>query len=111
GISFSLSSYDTDRYSVNADQDWVRVDPASNPALGIDQAGAPVWFMESTHFEHDTRKTTTTSLSGSIDYRFDNGNSIYFRPMFSKYEQGGVKYETDIDIDTRFQNAADGRKT
>jgi TonB-dependent receptor len=111
GVSFSFSDYDTDRYSINADQDWVKVDPDTNPELNLDQWGEPVWFMEATHFEHDTRTTTTRSLSGSIDYRFDDGSTIYFRPMISNFEQGGVKYETDMDIDTQFQNAAGGRKT
>jgi TonB-dependent receptor len=111
GVSFSFSDYDTDRYSINADQDWVRVDPETNPELNIGRFAQPVWFMEATHFEHDTRTTTTRSLSGSIDYRFDDGSTIYFRPMISNFEQGGVKYETDMDIDTRFQNQAGGRKT
>jgi len=111
GASFSLSNYDTDRYSTNADQDWVKVDPATNPGLDIGGYNEPVWFMESTHFEHDTRKTNTTTLSGSFDFLVGENTSFYVRPMLSFFERNGVKYETDIDIDTRFQNAAGGRKT
>lgn len=111
GISFNLSTYDTDRYSRNADQDWVQVTPANNPQLNLGGYNAPVWFMESTHFEHDTRTTLTNTISGSIDFRVGDTNSFYFRPMISMHEREGVKYETDIDIDTRFQNAVDGRKT
>ena len=111
GISFTLSSYDTDRYSRNADQDWVQVDPETNPELNLGGYGQPVWFLESTHFEHDTRETQTRTLSGSIDFRTGENHSFYVRPMISFYEREGVKYETDIDIDTRFQNAVDGRKT
>ncbi|MDQ8180847.1 TonB-dependent receptor [Pelagicoccus sp. SDUM812005] len=111
GIAFTLSSYETDRYSRNADQDWVQVDPETNPELGLDAYSEPVWFMESTHFEHDTRQTNTETLSGSIDFRTDERNSFYVRPMISQYSLGGVKYETDIDIDTEFDNDADGNKT
>jgi TonB-dependent receptor len=111
GISFSLSSYDTDRYSINADQDWVQVDPATNPELNLDGYARPVWFMESTHFEHDTRETNTTTLNGSIDFKVSEDDSFYLRPLVSFYERGGFKYETDIDIDTAFENEAGGDKT
>ncbi len=111
GVSFSLSHYDTDRFSINADQDWVQVDPETNPELDLDQYNEPVWFMESTHFEHDTRETKTSTLSGSIDYRASDSLELYVRPLISYYERGGNKYETDIDIDTAFGNDADGDKT
>ena len=110
-MSFSLSSYETDRYSINADQDWVQVDPETNPQLDFTGYDLPVWFMEATHWEHDTRTTNTSTLSGSIDFRTSEQDAFYFRPMFSHFDRNGVKYETDVDIDTRFQNAAGGRKT
>ena len=111
GISFTLSSYKTDRYSENSDMDWVQVDPATNPQLNLGQYNEPVWFMEANHWEYDTRVTRTQGLSGSIDFRTDEHNSFYIRPLFSHFDRKGVKFETDIDIDTRFQNAANGRKT
>ncbi len=114
GISFTLSHYKTDRYSLNADIDWVRVTPANNPQLNLDQyadLGRPVWFMEATHWEYDTRETTTYGLNGSIDFRTDESNSFYVRPLFSHFDRRGIKFETDIDIDTRFQDAVGGRKT
>lgn len=112
GLSLTVSSYDTDRYSRNADQDWVQVTPENNPALNLGAYGGdPVWFMESTHFEHDTRETKTNTISGSIDYRISEGNSFYLRPTVSTYSRQGTKYETDIDIDTEFENDADGNKT
>lgn len=111
GVSFTLSTYETDRYSRNADMDWIQVSPETNPELNLSANGRPVWFMESTHFEHDTRTTLTNTLSSSIDFRVGDNSSFYLRPMVSAYEQEGVKYETDIDIDTRFQNSAGGRKT
>jgi len=111
GVSLSLSSYETDRYSINADQDWIRVDPETNPELDLSGYPPPVWFMEATHWEHDTRTTNTTTLSSSIDFRTSENDSFYFRPMFSHFDRNGVKYETDVDIDTRFQNQAGGRKT
>ena len=111
GLSLSLSSYETDRYSINADQDWVRVDPETNPQLDLSGYRLPVWFMEATHWEHDTRTTNTSTVSGSIDFRTSESDSFYLRPLFSRYDRSGVKYETDVDIDTRFQNQAGGRKT
>ena len=111
GASFSLSHYRTDRYSENKDQDWVQVDPATNPQLSLGGSSGPVWFMESTHFEHDTRKTDTTTLAGSIDFKVGQNSTFFVRPLFTAYNVGGVKFETDIDIDTRFQNTAGGRKT
>jgi TonB-dependent receptor len=111
GASFSLSHYRTDRYSQNADQDWVQVDPATNPQLGLGGSSGPVWFMESTHFEHDTRKTDTTTVSGSTDFKIGESSTFFVRPLFSAYNVGGVKFETDIDIDTAFENSAGGDKT
>ena len=114
GISLTASSYKTDRYSLNADIDWVRVTPENNPQLNLgqyDDLGRPVWFMEATHWEYDTRVTKTYGLSGSIDFRTDENNSFYFRPLYSHFDRNGIKFETDIDIDTRFQDAVGGRKT
>lgn len=111
GTSVSLSHYRTDRYSQNADQDWVQVDPQTNPGLGLGGYNEPVWFMESTHFEHDTRDTDTTTVAGSIDFKIGENSTFFVRPLFSTYNVGGVKFETDIDIDTAFENEAGGDKT
>ena len=111
GISFTVSTYDTDRYSRNADQDWVRVTPETNPQLNLGGYNEPVWFMESTHFEHDTRTTETHTLSGSIDFRVGSNHEFYVRPMVSTFSRQGTKYETDIDIDTAFGNSPGGDKT
>lgn len=116
GISMTLSSYRTNRYSINADMDWVQVNPENNPQLpdlpALEQAyGRPIWFWESTHFEYDTRQTDTYGLSGSIDFRTDEQNSYYFRPLYSHFSRQGTTTETDMDIDTRFQDELGGRKT
>lgn len=110
GASFSVARYGTDRYSENADQDWVQVDAATNPQLDLSGYSQPVWFMEATHWEHDTRETDTTTVTGSIDFKVGNG-TYFVRPLFSSYNVAGVKFETDVDIDTRFQNNTGGRKT
>lgn len=107
GVSISLSRYDTDRYSRNADMDWIRVTPDLHPELNLGQYDEPVWFMESTHWEYDTRKTDNYSLSASIDFRVDESNSFYFRPSYSRFERNGVKFETDINIDTQFDDDGD----
>jgi TonB-dependent receptor len=111
GISFTVARYDTDRYSLNADMDWVQVDPGGDNAYLNLPTDKPVWFFESTHFEFDNRETDNYSISGSIDYRIDEQNSFYFRPSFSRFDRTGSSFETDIDLDTRFQNRDDGRKT
>lgn len=111
GISATVSNYQTNRYSLNRDMDWVMATPANNPALGLDQYDQPVWFMESSHWEYDTRVTKTTTANLAIDFRTDPSNSYYIRGFYSNANRRGVKYETDIDIDTRFQDRIGGRKT
>jgi TonB-dependent receptor len=112
GISATVSSYETNRYSRNADMDWVQVTKANNPQLNLDQYGDyPVWFFEATHFEYDTRVTSTYGISGSIDFRTDEHNSFYVRPLYSHFDRAGTTFETDMDIDTRFQDQVGGRKT
>lgn len=111
GISFSVARYDTDRYSLNADMDWVQVTPGGDNAYLNLPTDKPVWFWESTHFEYDNRETENYSISGSIDYRIDESNSFYFRPSYTYFERKGEVFETDQDLDTRFQNGDGGRKT
>lgn len=111
GISGTVSNYRTDRYSLNRDMDWVQVTPANNPALGLEQYSDPVWFMESSHWEYDTRVTRTTTANLNLDFRTDPFNSFYARFGYSNAGRRGEKFETDIDIDTRFQDAVGGRKT
>ncbi len=107
GVTFTLSSYDTDRFHRNADMDWIQVTPELHPELNLGQYDEPVWFMESSHWEHDTRETESYSISASIDFRTDEYNSFYFRPSFSRFDRQGVQYETDIDLDTAFDNDGD----
>jgi TonB-dependent receptor len=112
GISATLSSYRTNRYSINADMDWEHVSHELYPSLGLDKYGNyPVWFFESTHFEHDTRVTDTYGLSGSIDFKIDDHNTFYVRPVYSYYKRNGTTFETDMDIDTRYQSQPGGRRT
>ncbi|RYD68566.1 MAG: TonB-dependent receptor [Sphingomonadales bacterium] len=111
GVSGTLSSYKTNRYSLNRDMDWVQVTPEKNPQLNLGQYTDPVWFMEASHWEYDTRVTNTTTANLNLDFRTDPFNSFYARFFYSNADRRGVKYETDIDIDTRFQDAVGGRKT
>lgn len=111
GVSVSLGSYRTNRYSLNRDMDWVQVTPENNPTLGLDQYDQPVWFMEASHWEYSTRVTDTNTINANFDFRTDPFNSFYLRLLYSEAERSGISYETDIDIDTRFQDAVGGRKT
>jgi TonB-dependent receptor len=111
GVSGTISNFQTDRFSLNRDMDWVQVTPANNPQLNLGQYEDPVWFMESSHWEHDTRVTKTTTANLNLDFRTDPFNSFYARFFYSNADRNGTKYETDIDIDTAFEDAADGSKT
>ncbi len=112
GISATISSSKTNRYSVNSDNDWVQITPENNPELDLEQYGdLPVWFMEASHWDYDTRVTNTYGINGSIDFRTDENNSFYLRPTYSHYEREGTTFETDVNIDTRFQDSPTGRKT
>jgi TonB-dependent receptor len=108
GISFTATNYKTDRYSENADIDWVSVTPATNPTLNLTQ---PTKFLEASHIERSWRTTKSWGFNGSIDFRIDEHNSFSFRPYYSHYDQRSETFETDWDIDTRFQDQATGRKT
>jgi TonB-dependent receptor len=116
GVAFTLSHYKQNRYSINADIDWERIDAEGSPPqwnIGAQEAseGRPIWFMEATHWEWDMRVTKNYGVSASFDYRLDNYNTFYVRPTFGHYNRQGLTFETDIDIDTRYQFAPGGRKT
>jgi TonB-dependent receptor len=108
GVSVTFTKYTTDRYSENADIDWERVTPEYFPALRLP---APTKFLEASHSERSFRTTHTTGINGSFDYRTDEHNSFYFRPGWSHYDQNSRTYETDWDVDKRFQDTPTGRKT
>lgn len=103
GISGGISSYRTNRFSNNRDMDWIRVSPANNPALNLDQYGDPApRFMEASHWEYDTRVTDTLTGNLNLDFRTNPFNSFYAKFFYSKAKRHGIKYETDIDIDTAY---------
>ena len=108
GVSVTATRYTTDRYSENADIDWEYVTASRFPQLGLTN---DTKFLEASHSERSFRRTHTTGVNGSIDFRSDRFNTFYFRPYFSRYNQNSQTYETDWDIDTRFQDAVGGRKT
>ncbi|WP_073973533.1 TonB-dependent receptor plug domain-containing protein [Erythrobacter donghaensis] len=111
GISLSFGSYEIDRSSRNRDMDWVQVTPANNPQLNLPESDPPVWFMESSHWEVDEQRTRVNTGNLDIDYRIDESNSFYLRGLYSHTDRSNDVFETDIDIDTRFQDAVGGRKT
>src|SRR5690606_6819323 len=83
GVSLTVSSYRTNRYSQNRDMDWVQVTPENNPELDLAQWDKPVWFMESSHWEYDTRITDTNTANLALDFRTDEFNSFYLRSFYS----------------------------
>ena len=108
GISITATKYKTDRYSENVDMDWVFVTPANNPTLGLTNETK---FLEAAHSERSSRTTNTYGINASIDFRIDAQNSFYFRPYWSHYDASSETFETDYDVDTRFQDEVGGRKT
>jgi len=108
GISLTATRYKTDRYSENADIDWERVTPQFFPALNLP---APTKFLEASHIERSYRTTKSWGFNASVDFRLDTHNSFFVRPYVSHYDQHSETFETDWDIDTRFQDTATGRKT
>ncbi|MEE4152818.1 MAG: TonB-dependent receptor [Erythrobacter sp.] len=111
GISLSFGSYEIDRTSLNRDMDWVQVRPENNPELNLPTSGPPIWFMESSHWEIDEQVTQVNTGNIDIDYRIDESNSFYLRGFYSHSDRRNDVFETDIDIDTRFQDRIGGRKT
>jgi len=108
GLSFTVTKYTTDRYSENADIDWVYVTAADNPQLNLQH---DTKFLEASHSERSFRRTNTMGINGSLDFRLNAETSFYFRPLYNRYDQKSQTYETDWDIDTRFQDQVGGRKT
>jgi TonB-dependent receptor len=108
GLSLTVTKYTTDRYSENADVDWVSVTAANNPTLRL---ANDTKFLEASHSERSFRRTNTLGINAAVDFRLDAYNTFYFRPYFSRYDQSSQTYETDWDIDTRFQDEVGGRKT
>lgn len=108
GLSVTATKYRTDRYSENADIDWVQVTAANNPQLNLTN---DTKFLEASHSERSFRRTNTVGVNASVDYRLDDVSSFYFRPYWSHYDQTSETFETDWDVDTRFQDQVGGRKT
>jgi TonB-dependent receptor len=108
GITLTATQYKTDRYSENADIDWVPTSRANNPTLNLTQ---DTKFLEASHIERAWKDTKTWGFNASVDFRIDHHNSFFFRPYFSHYDQTSQTFETDWDIDTRFQDEVGGRKT
>ena len=102
-------NYKTDRYSENADIDWVVVTRGEQPDAEPDPGHeVPRGEPYRARVEGTTK---TWGFNASIDFRIDAHNSFFFRPYFSHYDQHSQTFETDWDIDTRFQDEVGGRKT
>jgi len=108
GVAVSVGSYSLDRTSLNRDMDWVQVTPEFHPELNLDPNGPPVWFMESSHWENDDQTTDINSINVDLDYRTDEFNSYYFRTFYSTTERTNDVFETDINVDTAFDNEPGG---
>jgi TonB-dependent receptor len=109
GISFTLSHYNTDRYYVNNDSDWTLMHPETNPTYNL--PGFPFYFNEDLTVQYNLRDTQSYAMNAAIDFRIDKHNTFYFRPLHSHQNIDSSRYLSHPYIETRFQDALNGRKT
>ena len=108
GISFTLSSYRTNRYYENTDMEWLYLTVANNPTLNLAQ---DVYYMYSTENDVSHNETTNHGITTSIDFRTDENNIFYVRPGYSR---GGRETSRHIFFevpDDRHEESRTGRKT
>lgn len=108
GISFTASTYETPRAYHNTDTDYRYLRPENNPGLALAE---PIYFTTNSTVQTNIRKTESTGFNAAIDFRTDERNTFYFRPLFSQARTIGEKVRDRSYIDTRHQDALNGRKT
>lgn len=109
GVSVTLSQYDSNRYYENNDTDWTLLNPATNPTYNL--PGFPFYFNPNMTVQYNLRESPSYAVNAAIDFRIDKHNTFYFRPLHSHQNIDASRYLSRPYIDTRFQDAAGGRKT
>jgi len=109
GVSFTVSHYTTNRYYENNDTDWNLINPATNPTYNL--PGFPFYYNPNLTVQYNLRDTTSYAVNGSIDFRLDKHHTFFFRPLHSHQDIVASRYLSRPYVDTRFQDAINGRKT
>jgi TonB-dependent receptor len=109
GVSVTVSHYNSNRYYQNNDTDWTLINPATNPTYNL--PGFPFYFNPNMTVQYNLRETQSYAINASIDFRLDKNNIFYFRPIHSHQNIDASRYLSRPYIDTRFQDAINGRKT
>ncbi|MBI5689899.1 MAG: TonB-dependent receptor [Verrucomicrobia bacterium] len=109
GVSVTLSQYHTNRYYENNDSDWTLINPATNPTYNL--PGFPFYYNPNLTEQFNLRDTQAYAAQASIDFRIDKHNTFYFRPLHSHQDIDASRYLSRPYVDTRFQDAINGRKT
>ncbi len=109
GVSVTLSQYRTNRYYENNDTDWTLINPATNPTYNL--PGFPFYFNPNMTVQYNLRDTRSHAVNAAVDFRIGKDHTFYFKPLHSHSEVDSSRYLSRPYIDTRFQDALNGRKT
>jgi len=109
GVSVTLSQYRTNRYYENNDTDWTLINPATNPTYNL--PGFPFYFNPNMTVQYNLRDTRSHALNAAVDFRVGRDHTFYFKPLHSHSEVDSSRYLSRPYIDTRSQDALNGRKT
>ena len=109
GVSLTLSHYTSNRYYENNDTDWTLINPETNPTYNL--PGFPFYFNPNMTVQYNLRDSESYAANLSIDFRIGRHHTFYFKPLHSHTEVDASRYLSRPYIDTRFQDAINGRKT
>lgn len=109
GVSVSVSHYTSNRYYENNDTDWNLINPDNNPTYRL--PGFPFYYIPNATVQYNLRDSVSYGINASIDYRIGPHHTFYFKPLHSHTEVDASRHLSRPYIDTRFQDAINGRKT
>ncbi len=109
GVSVSLSKYLSNRYYENNDTDWNLINPATNPTYNL--PGFPFYYNPNMTVQYNLRDSDSYGINASVDFRIGRNHTFYFKPLHSHTAVDSSRYLSRPYIDTRFQDASNGRKT
>jgi len=109
GVSLTASKYRTNRYYDNNDTDYSILTRATNPTYNLPTER--MYYTSNQTVQYNLRATDTYGLGAVIDFRANEHNSFYLKPLFSHYTMDSMRVRGRHFPDTRHQDAATGRKT
>lgn len=109
GVSVTLSQNNSNRYYENNDTDWNLIRPENNPTYKL--PGFPFYYNPNMTVQYNLRESKAYSLSSAIDFRIGREHTFYLKPMVTYTGVDSSRYLSRPYIDTRFQDAINGRKT